>query len=150
MPRVSKKLLDKDIESQMYKQFWNSLAKIDNPETAYQFFSDLLTETEKVMLAKRFATSILLIRGKSATDIRKSIHLSYTTIGSVAAWVKNANPKTRELLKSLSKEKDWGKIIDRIEEILDRLPPKYGSDWKGVRKTKWKRTSQRTAKEALR
>ena len=150
MPRVSKKPLDKDIEKEMYKQFWNSLAKIKDPDAAYQFFSDILTETEKITLAKRFATAILLIRGNSATAIRSTINLSFTTIGAVASWVKNANPKTKEILTSLSREKDWETIGDKIDELLDKLPPRYRSDWKKAGKEKWKRSQQRAAKSTLR
>ena len=150
MPRVSKKPLDKDIKKEMYKQFWKSLAKINNPKKAYQFFSDILTETEKITLAKRFATAILLTRGHSATSIRKTMNLSYAAIGSVASWVKNAKPKTKEVLEKLSKEKDWESFGDKIDEFLDKIPPHPRSDWKKVYKERRKQAYKRSARKSLR
>lgn len=150
MPKVSKKKLDKDIESAMFKQFWSSLAKVDSAAKASQFFSDLLTESEQIMLAKRFAAAILLIRGKTPTEIKNSIHLTYTSIGSVASWVKNAKPKTKVILLSFSKEKDWETIIDKIEELLDKIPPRHGTDWTKAGNEKWQRTQKRAARQNLR
>ncbi|OGM05365.1 hypothetical protein A2125_02040 [Candidatus Woesebacteria bacterium GWB1_43_5] len=150
MPQISKRKLDKDIEKEIFKQFWNSLARVKDSETASQFYSDLLTETEKVMLAKRFTVSILLIRGKNPSEIKNTIHVTYSTIGSVASWVKNAKPATRKLLTALSNHKEWENILDRIEEVLDKLPPRYGSNWSEAGKEKWKRTKARSTRRALR
>ena len=150
MPQISKRKLDKNLQDGVVNQFWISISKINTPKEASEFFSDVLTETEKVMLSKRLACAILLIRGRSATEIKDSIHLSYTTIGTIAAWVKNAKPKTRKILINFSEEKDWENILDKIEEILDKLPPRYGSDWHEKGKEKWQRVKERAAKRALR
>jgi len=150
MPKVSRKKLDKDIEEKIYQQFWNSIAKINSVDKASQFFSDIFTESEKIMVSKRLAAAILLVRGKSATDIKNAIHITYSTIGTVAAWVKNAKPMTKQILSQFSKEKDWEIIADKIEEILDKLPPIYGSNWTEVGKRKYKRIQKRSVSEVLR
>ncbi len=150
MSKVSRFKLDEDIESAIFKQFWSSIAKINDVSKASEFFSDLLTETEELMLAKRLAAAILLVRGKKATEIKNSIHLTYTTIGSVASWVKNAKPKTKEVLLAFSKEKDWEEIIDTIDALLDKLPPRYGTNWSEAGKAKWKRTTVRSVRRNLR
>jgi uncharacterized protein YerC len=149
MPRVSKAKLNHEIEQAMFKQFWSSVAKINDVSKASEFFSDLLTETEEKMLSKRLAAAILLVRGKTATDIKNSIHLTYTTIGSVASWVKNAKPKTKEILLSFSKEKDWEEIVDKIESILDKLPPRHGTSWSESGKRKSQRAKKRSNKKTL-
>ena len=150
MPQLSKRKLDKNIEQQMFTQFWNSLSGLENPQSASDFFSDLLTNTEKYMLAKRLTCAVLLIRGHSASEINKSIHITYSTIGSVASWVKNAKPKTQNILARISKQKDWQSISDLIESLLDKLPPKYGTNWSIAGKEKHKRALQRSAKSSLR
>ena len=102
------------------------------------------------MLAKRFAAAILLVRGKTATEIKDSIHLTYTTIGSVASWVKNAKPKTKEILLEFSKEKDWEVIVDKIEELLDKLPPSYATNWSEAGKKKWQKLKNRNTRREIR
>jgi uncharacterized protein YerC len=150
MPRISARKMDKEIETEMFKTFWQSLGQINNSHKASEFFSDLLTTTEQLMLAKRFTAAIMMIRGKTATEIKESINLSYTTTGSIASWVKNAKPKTREILVKISNEKSWEKILDRIEEFLDKLPPAYGTNWSEAGRTKHKRAIHRSVRKYLR
>jgi len=150
MPQISKRKLDNNIEEEMFKQFWNSLGQINDFQKSGEFFSDLLTQTEKTMLAKRFTAAVLIIRGKSATEIKNSIYLTYSTIGSVSSWVKNAKPKTRELLTKISNEKNWESILDKIEAILDKIPPKRGTDWSMAGKAKYNRALKRSSRRSLR
>jgi uncharacterized protein YerC len=150
MAQISKKKLDKNVEIEMFNQFWNSLSNIDSPSSASEFYSDLLTKTEKYILAKRLACAVLLIRNHSASEINKSIHITYSTIGSVASWVKNARPKTQKILKQISKNQNWVKITDQIDAVLDKLPPRYGSNWSEEGKEKHKRNLLRSARSTLR
>ena len=150
MARVSKIKLDKSLENEIFKQFWYSLGQINNLDKSSDFFSDLLSVTEKLMLAKRFAIAVLLTRGKPTTDIHKTIHVSYTAIGSVSAWIKNARPETKKLLSRISSDKNWELVIDMIDELLDRISPRRHSDWREEYAKKGNRTNVRFAKKLLR
>jgi uncharacterized protein YerC len=150
MPQVSKRKLDKGLEEEMFRQFWRSLGQINDSQKSAEFFSDLLTETEKTMLAKRFTAAVLITRGKTATEIKNSIHLTYSTVGSVSSWVKNAKPKTQDILTRISSDKNWEEILDRIDTLLDKLPPRYGTNWKDAGKEKYKRTIERSSRNVLR
>lgn len=150
MPRVSKIKLDKNLEIEIFKQFWSSLAEIDSSLKASDFFTDLLSGTEKLMLAKRFAVAVLVSRNKQATEIHNAIHVSYTTIASVSSWVKNGKPKTQELLQKISKEKGWENVLDIIEEVLDGIHPARGTDWTERYKERRESKNKRSAREKLR
>lgn len=150
MPKLSSKRIDKELENEILNQFFLSIAKINTVDGASQFFSDILTETEKKMISKRLAAAILLIREKSATDIKNSLNLTYSTIGTIAAWVKNAKKETRKILLQFSKEKDWEAILDKIEKILDKLPPRYATNWSETGKEKYKRRIKRARRSLLR
>jgi hypothetical protein len=102
------------------------------------------------MLSKRFATLILLSRNKSPTEIQDSIHVTFSTIGSVSAWLKNTKPATQKLLQKISAEKNWEKVFDKIDELLDKIPPRRGSDWKEEYAKKRERTNQRLTRKSLR
>lgn len=150
MARVSRIKIDKDLELQIFGQFWNSLAKINDSGKTSEFFSDLLSETERLMLAKRFAAAILIVRGRPATEIRNSIHLSYSAIGAVAAWVKNGKTTTKRILTKISTEKNWEAVFNKIDEVLDKIPPRRHSDWKTEYGKKRQRINQRLNRKSLR
>ncbi len=150
MPQVSKYKLDKTLEQEMFNQFWESVSKLQNAGMAASFFSDLLSDTEEIMLAKRFAIAILILRGKRPIDIAGTLHVSYSTIRSVASWVKNAKPKTRVLLQSMIQEGKWQNIFDRVDALLDELPPAYRTNWSKAGKAKFQRKIERASHQSLR
>ncbi len=150
MPRISKYPLDKVLEAEMFRQFWRSVAKLRNAHEVASFFSDLLTNTEEVMLAKRFAIGILLLGGKKPVEIATSIKVSFTTIASVAAWLKNAKPKTEAVFARIMAEKEWEALVDRVGEILDRLPPVYGTNWSAAGRATQRRMRDRSLRKSLR
>jgi uncharacterized protein YerC len=150
MPQVSKYRLDKDLETQMFQKFWVSVARLQDASMVSSFFSDLLSDTEAVMLAKRFTIAILLLRGKRPVEIKSILHVTYSTIGSVSSWVKNAKPKTRLLLEQIIKEGKWESFLDSIDGMLEKLPPRYNSDWVAAGKAKWKKKRERQARQSIR
>lgn len=150
MTQVSRYKLDKDLEAEMFKQFWRSLSRLRDATTVSSFFSDLLSDTEEIMLAKRFTIAVLLFRGKRPIDIQSTLHVSFSTINSVGSWVKNAKPKTKQVMESIISDDTWKSILDRIEELLDEEPPVYHTNWMLAGKDKWKRKMARSTRQALR
>lgn len=150
MPQVSQKKLDKTIESEMFTQFWDSISRLKTSSDVSDFFTDILTQTEQVMLTKRFMIAILLGRGKRPIEISQILHVSFSTIGGVASWEKNAKPKTKEIIEMLIAEGNWGSLLDRFEKIMDKLPPGRGTDWHLAGKEKYQRQKERSARNSLR
>lgn len=150
MPQISKYKLDKDIETEMFQKFWSSVAQLRDASTVSAFFSDLLTDTEEIMLAKRFTIAVLICRGKRPVEIKSILHVAFSTIGSVESWVKNMKPDTRKLLEKLISDGKWEKFLDRIDAFLDELPPQYGTNWSRAGKEKFQRKLERSARRSLR
>jgi uncharacterized protein YerC len=150
MPQISRYPLDKNFEKLLFEQFWALVAEVDTSKLAASVFSDLFTTTEQVMFAKRLAVAVLLVRGKSPTEIRSSLKVSFTTIGSVASWTQNVDNPTRKVLERMAKQKRWGEILDKIEEWIDSLPPVIKTSWREVGKRKVQRRKERIARARLR
>lgn len=63
MSQVSKKPISKDLSEEIVQELWWTLTKIKDEQEMGIFLGDLLTRTEKLMLAKRLALANLLLRG---------------------------------------------------------------------------------------
>lgn len=150
MVQISKKILDKELESELFKQLWHSLGRINSSTRASDFYSDLLSYTERLMLAKRIATAILITRGKNMTEIRGSLNVSFSTVTNVNSWVKNAKPETKKLLENISKEKGWKLVFDKIDELLGNIPPRRHSDWSEEYRIRRTESKERSARKSLR
>lgn len=148
--QISKNKLDKGLENEMFRQFWYYLGKINNSQKSFEFFSDFLSEIERTVFAKRFLTAILITRGKNSLEIKNAIHVSNSTISSVSSWIKHARPETQKILKSISTDKNIENISDKIDDLLDKLPPKIYSNWKEKYEERNKRSYQRLTRRKLR
>lgn len=147
---VSKVKLDKDLESELFTQFWYFIGKINNSQKTSEFFSDFFTDSEKIAFAKRFFTAILLTRGKTFYEIRSALHISSSTVLGVSSWIKNAKPETRKILKSISIEKNIEKMSDEIDKILDKLPLRVYTNWSSELKKRNIQQNDRITKQTLR
>lgn len=149
MPQISRQKLDKTIATEMFAQFWDSVSQLRTASDASAFFTDLLTPTEEIMLAKRFMIAVLLNRGKKPIEIGSILHVSFSTINGVAAWSKNAKPETKRLLDAMTTAGNWQKLFDKIEATLDLLPPGRGTNWRLAGKEKWQRKQKRLSRQPL-
>lgn len=150
MTHVSRYPLDKTVEQEIFKKFWHSISGLRDSETVSIFFSDFLTQSETIMLAKRFTIAVLLIRGKRPKDIKNILHVSDSSTTTVAAWLKNAKPQTVKTLERIIRESRWEEFIDKLDAFLDELPPRYGTDWTRVGKERFQRKMERRSRASVR
>lgn len=147
---MSKYPLTKEVEEELFTLFWNSMPSLRTSSAVSGFFSDLLTDTEELMLAKRFAIALLLFQGKKPIEISPAIHVSYSTIRGVSSWVNRATPQTIALLERVVKNQRWQSMVDKLDTVFDMLPPRRGSDWHAAGKEKWQRKQERAGRATLR
>ena len=126
MPHISSKKLTKENLNKLYREFANALQKSERKSQMAFFLNDILTHTEKIMLAKRFAVIYLLSKGVPHSYIYESLHMSPATIARMS--LKYEIGKYSSLLKAVEKENLW-KILEKI--LQAGLPPRAGRGrWK--------------------
>lgn len=80
MPQVSRYVLKNEVEKRMFKVFEKTISDIRKDSDVKSFINDLLTPTEKIMLAKRLGIAVLLSKGYDYRSISKVLRVSTTTI----------------------------------------------------------------------
>ena len=150
MPQISQFPLAKEVEERMFEVFWKTLADLKKPSQAKKFFADLLTPTEKVMLAKRLGIAILLLKGYDYRSIVHVLKVSPVTIGRVKFWLTTAGEGYKRAIEKILKEEKQQEFWDNLEEKLTELfPPRYGTNWKGRRKEQFERLKLRRRKRSI-
>ena len=82
MPHISKSALDKKLESELFESLETAFGKLSKDETK-EFLFSLLSRTEKLMLAKRFAIIILLKENIPVRNISITIHVTPETVARI-------------------------------------------------------------------
>lgn len=128
MPHISSKKLKKETLNRLYNEFGKAFEKSARKSKTKFFLGDLLTRTEKIMLAKRFAVIYLLSKEVLTSYIAESLGMSYTTVYRMS--LKYDVGKYSSLLRTIEQEKaDIWTILEKI--LRAGLPPRYGRGrWK--------------------
>jgi TrpR-related protein YerC/YecD len=69
--------------------FYSIIATLKNREDAKDFFKDLLTISEVVMISRRIQIAMMLFEGNTQEEIRKKLRVGFTNIAQVEKWLNN-------------------------------------------------------------
>ena len=113
--QISERKLNAVLEQQVFSVFYQTLADLRTPHEVETVLSDLLSETERVALAKRLAIATFLEKGRSYENIRETLKVSSATVASVAEQM--GNPGIQLALTKVKAEEwasHWAKRISRF------------------------------------
>jgi uncharacterized protein YerC len=114
--QISAKSLPRQLAQSILHQFQLVIKELKTDQECEVFLRDFLTDTERVVLAKRLAIAGLLKQGKSYEYIKDQLNVSSATISTVAD-----NLKTPGIQTALEKiqEEEWA------ENLLTKLPKMF-------------------------
>jgi len=145
MTQVSKYPISKKVADRIFEVFLKTLVEIKSNKEADEFISDLLTPTEKIMLAKRLAIAFLLEKNYDYRTIQKIIRVSAPTITSVNNARKYGSEGYKKLVEKIIKEEKLISFFDETVEKLLSIPSeleKGSGTWsylkEQVKNRKWK------------
>ncbi|MEK7500625.1 MAG: Trp family transcriptional regulator [Patescibacteria group bacterium] len=87
MPRARPRDIDPKARMEYLDLLWTSVSELQSRDQVKNFFKDLLSETEAVMLARRILIAHRLLQGKSFHEIAGELSTSFATIGRVNDWL---------------------------------------------------------------
>lgn len=91
MPQISRRKLRKDVEDRVAETLLEALSQVRDKKEASLFISDLLTPTERIMVSKRLAIAVLLLKGLSYESVKEILKVSSDTVGRVSLILKLNN-----------------------------------------------------------
>ena len=150
MTKDSKYLLKDEVEKRMFEVFSRTIADLNNPLQVEDFFKELLTPSEQIMLAKRLAISILLIKKYTYEDIVDILKVSPVSIGIIARWLVNEGKAFQKAIGRILKQEKQEEFWDNLEQFLsDLIPPNKGTDWKRVRAEQYQKLREHRHRRSL-
>lgn len=138
MPHVSKKRIKKDIALELANQFLTFLSLARTKKEARILANELLSQTERVMLAKRLAIVVLLVRGYSFTQIQEALGITRQTV--IRVWKDMKLGKYNKIARYAREHTRHFKKETFMEELIRiihfGMPPRAGHGrWKFLSKS---------------
>jgi uncharacterized protein YerC len=119
--QISKQKLNKTIEKQVFDIYYQLIADMKSAEEAKVLLSDLLSDTERQVMAKRVAIALFLDKGRSYENIRTTLKVSSATIASVQEQM--GNPGYQMALQKVKAEEWADQWAGRISSIVGKILP---------------------------
>lgn len=113
MSQVSKYPISKNIADRIFEIFLTTFVRIKNKDESDQFISDLLTHTEKIMLAKRLAIAFLLEKEYDYRAIKRILRVTDGTIASVNIARRHGSDGYKKVIQKIMKEDELIKLLDK-------------------------------------
>jgi len=137
MTNISRKKLKNKVFIAIGEQLTQYIFKLNTKEKTKIFVDQLFTESEKIMIAKRFAVIVMMKYGYDSSFIKKTLKISGTTVYKIFHnatdgkynFILNQIPGGLFLVKKKKESPLW----EYIKVLLEmRMPPKVGRGrWKG-------------------
>ncbi len=118
MPQISRNKLPNNIEKQLISNFNSVMSSISQKDKMLAFLDSLLTNTERLMLAKRLAVVVLVSEGKSDTEISNSLHITRMTVAKIRYFYE---ARAKEGFDIALKELGSQKMKKEVGEFLASL-----------------------------
>lgn len=123
MSQVSKINLEGIIQKELYDEFSWIVSELKNTQEVENFFSELLTKTEKIMLTKRLAIAVLLVKGYTYRDIRQVLRVSFPTIRSVQFWLDHGRGGYKNAVEKITSRREILAFLERVDKLIDKVIP---------------------------
>ena len=115
MPQVSRIKLKKEAEEKLLESLDHLFSAVSNKEEMREFLTALMTETEKLMLAKRVGVIVLIYHGLNDTQIAKILNLTRITVSKIRYFYESRGLKGYNIMLGKLKQKE------RLENLKEGL-----------------------------
>ncbi|MBI5613588.1 hypothetical protein HY947_01570 [Candidatus Gottesmanbacteria bacterium] len=138
MTQVSRLPLRRKVEQRVYELLLESIAAADSAPKVERFLSDLLSPTERLMIAKRISIALLLIKNYDQRTIAKWLKVSLTTVSKISTVLQRKSDGYKTIVSAILKKERFKSLLRNIDDAIGRIMPPLGRNWGHWKREQWK------------
>jgi len=133
---ISKRTPKKQVVKELSEQFLTFIMEANTARQAHSLVMELMTNSERIMLAKRLAIVVMLEYGYTFEQIERTLKVSSSTVTLIWRKKRARTFPSIETYCRRHKALDADAVIGFIEKLLQAgLPPRGRGRWKHVLKS---------------
>lgn len=102
--KVKYNLLTEAEKKRYLGDFYSMISLLKNRDEAKNFFKDLLTLSEIVMISRRIQVAKMLLESKTYEEIKEEMHVGTATVAQVERWLNNGFGGYRKTISEFRKK----------------------------------------------
>lgn len=124
MARIDSRKIKGNERMKYLDLLWTSIAELKSREEVKNFFKDLLSESEAIMLSRRIMIAKYLLEGKSYDEISELLGTGNSTVASVHRWLVDGFKGYENAIKKFESA-----VEKRFSKYQKGAPPPYSFGW---------------------
>lgn len=137
MTQISKYPLTKEVEKRVYEVLMESIAVANSHSTVDSLLDDLLSPTERLMIAKRLSIALLLMKKYDQRLISRWLKVSLATVSKVSLALQSGHGGYQSVIGSILRKESLKEFLDKIDDTLAELFPPRHKNWSHWRRERW-------------
>jgi TrpR-related protein YerC/YecD len=105
MPRYNSQAMTNKEKRALIDELYGAVQTLQSKQDILDFFRDLLTESESIMLARRLEIAKMLLEERSFLDIKVQLKAGFDTINAVRRWLEHGHGGYRRVIERLYKSR---------------------------------------------
>lgn len=134
---MSKYPLQKEVEDRMYEVFMESIAAATTTTAVKKFVDDLLSPTERLMIAKRLSIALLLVKQYDQRTISRWLKVSLGTVSKVSLVLQKKGGGYTDVIGAILVKDKIQVVLQKIDDALAELFAPRNSDMRTWRRRRW-------------
>ncbi len=119
MPHVSKRRIEPEVMKHTLDSLTLLIRDLDNVSDTQKFLFSVLSETERLMIAKRIVAAFLLRHNIEPGKIQDILKLTPATISRLRLWIQTHQEGFDIIFDKLEKHRRWEISKEILFKILD-------------------------------
>lgn len=126
MTQVSRIPLKKEIEIRVYEVLMESIAAATSHDVVTRLLDDLLSPTERLMIAKRLSIALLLLKQYDQRTISGWLKVSLSTVNKVSRALQVGRGGYQAVIGSILRKREFKAFMQKIDAALgDLILPRH-------------------------
>lgn len=121
MPRISRKIINKELNSELNETFSFLISDLRHSREINDFFKNFLTKEEKTMLFKRLMLHLMLLNNIPSSEIKASLGMSNETIRTYKNNWDSLSDEYKQVINKISKRKNINDLLRNLDGKTDKL-----------------------------
>ena len=136
MTRISRRPVKNHVIDRIYELFFEAVGKKSKKQEFLEVIHDLLSPTERIMIAKRVTIIFLLMKKIDYQTISDVVKVSPSTIAKFQIIMENSKGIVKALQKILLNDK----LVNILDEVILAFkgPGMHGTNWSSA----WQRKNE--------
>jgi uncharacterized protein YerC len=125
MTKVSKSGIKSDVLEWFVDRLWDGISTAKNDKKLKAFLKELLTPTERIMIAKRLQIAKMLIAGHRYETIKKVVKVTDPTIAKISNIISDSKEGLYAVALNQTKREDVIRKENTVSQMERRYPSYY-------------------------